>query len=124
MELSGALGLHITDLTVGLNLVDETDEEFNDVTAPLPTLGAAFKYRFSENWEVHVRGEWLDIEIDNINGQLTAGLLDLSWYPTKHFGASIGYQIWDLGVKASRNRLTGKVDYEYKGPKLTLGLRF
>ena len=69
MELSGAIGLHITDLTVGLNLVDETDEEFNDVTAPLPTLGGAFKYHFSENWTFHIRGEWLDIEIDNVGGQ-------------------------------------------------------
>ena len=124
MELSGSLGLHITDLTVGLNLVDETDEEFNDVTAPLPTLGAAFKYHFSENWTVHIRGEWLDIEIDDVNGKLTAGMADLTWYPTKHFGASIGYHIWDLGVKATKDRLTGKVDYEYKGPKLTLNLRF
>lgn len=123
MELSGALGLHITDLTVGLNIVGE-DEEFNDVTAPLPTLGGAFKYRFSENWDVHIRGEWLDIKIDNINGKLTAGLLDLNWYPTRHFGVSLGYHIWDLGVTASEDRLTGKVDYEYKGPKLTLNLRF
>ncbi len=123
MELSGAIGLHITDLKVGLNVIGE-EPEFNDVTAPLPTLGGAFKYRFAENWEFHIRGEWLDIEIDNINGKLTAGLADLTWYPTRHFGASIGYHIWDLGVKASRNSLTGRVDYEYKGPKLTLNLRF
>ena len=124
MELSGAIGLHITDLTVGLNLVDEVDEEFNDVTAPLPTLGGAFKYRFAENWEFHIRGEWLDIEIDNINGKLTAGGVDITWFPTRNFGASLGYQIWDLGVKASRSSLTGKIDYEYEGPKLILGLRF
>ena len=124
MELSASLGLHITDLVVGINLVDEIDEEFNDVTAPLPTLGGAFKYRFSENWEFHIRGEWLDIEIDNVNGKLTAGLADLTWYPTRNFGASIGYHIWDLGVSASKDSLTGKVDYEYKGPKLTLALRF
>lgn len=124
MELSGSLGLHITDLTVGINLVDEVDENFNDVTAPLPTLGGAFKYRFAENWEFQIRGEWLDIEIDNVEGKLTAGLVDLTWFPTRHFGAAIGYHIWDLGVKASKDRLTGKVDYEYKGPKLTLALRF
>lgn len=123
MELSGAIGLHITDLKVGLNVVDE-EPEFNEVTAPLPTLGGAFKYHFSENWSFHIRGEWLDIEIDNVNGKLTAGLADLTWYPTRHFGASIGYHIWDLSVKASKDRLTGRVDYEYEGPKLTLNLRF
>jgi hypothetical protein len=123
MELSGALGLHVTDLTVGLNVIGE-DPEFNDVTAPLPTLGGAFKYHFSENWTVDIRGEWLDIEIDDVNGKLTAGRIDLTWYPFRNFGASLGYHIWDLGVKASKDRLTGKVDYEYKGPKLTLNLRF
>lgn len=124
IELSGSFGLHITDLTVGLNLVDEVDEDFNDVTAPLPTLGGGFKYRFARNWEFQIRGEWLDIEIDNVNGKLTAGQADLAWFPTRHFGAAIGYHIWDLGVKASQDSLTGKVDYKYEGPKLTLALRF
>ena len=64
------------------------------------------------------------LEMPEPLGKLTAGLVDLTWYPTRHFGASIGYHIWDLGVKVDRNRLTGKIDYEYEGPKLTLGLRF
>ena len=125
MELSAALGLHITDLTVGLNRNDDPeDPDFNDVTAPLPTLGGAFKYHFSENWTFHIRGEWLDIEIDNVNGKLTAGLADLTWYPFRNFGASLGYHIWDLDVKIEKDRLTGKIEYDYKGPKLTLNLRF
>ena len=57
------------------------------------------------------------------DGKLTAGLVDLTWFPTRNFGAAIGYNIWDLGVEASKESLTGRVDYEYKGPKLTLALR-
>ena len=54
----------------------------------------------------------------------TAGLADLTWFPTRNLGVAIGYHIWDLGVKASKSSLTGKVDYKYEGPKLTLALRF
>ena len=111
---------------MGVNLADEVDEDFNDVTAPLPAIGGAFKYHFTENWTFDLRGEWLDIDIDidNINGKLTAGRADLTWYPFRNFGASLGYFIWDLDVKASKNSLTGKIEYEYKGPRLTVNLRF
>lgn len=124
-ELSGALGLHVTDLKVGLNRVDEPEEaEFNDITAPLPTLGVAYKFRFNEAWTFHIRGEWLDIEIDDINGSLTAGLAEVTWYPWRNFGFGLGYHIWDFDVSATDDSLTGSVEYKYEGPKLNLNLRF
>jgi hypothetical protein len=123
MELSAAVGLHVTDLKIGLNVVGE-EADFNDVTAPLPTLGGAWKYHFNDQWTFHIRGEWLDIKIDNVNGKLTSGLAEVSWFPAKHFGVSLGYNIWDLSVTATRNDLTGRVEYKYDGPKLTLKTRF
>jgi hypothetical protein len=122
-ELSGAVGLHVTDLKVGLNVVGE-ESDFNDVTAPLPTLGGAWKYHFNENWAFHIRGEWLDLKIDEYKGSLTSGLAEVEWYPWRNFGFGLGYYIWDLDVSATDNNLTGTVEYEYKGPKLNLNLRF
>lgn len=124
MELAAAIGVHVTDLTVGLNLAEEANDEFNEVTAPLPTVGARFKYRIFDNWAVQFRGDWLDVEIEDINGKLTAASVDLMWFPHKNFGAAIGYHSWDLAVKANDDQLTGRVDYEYRGPKLTLNMRF
>jgi hypothetical protein len=123
MELSAALGLHITDLTVGLNAIGE-DPEFNEVTAPLPTIGLGWKYHFNENWTFNIRGDWLDIEIDNVEGQLTAGLVDVSWFPWRNFGFSLGYNIWDMSVSVTKSRLTGTVEYRYDGPLLALKGRF
>jgi hypothetical protein len=123
MELSAALGLHITDVEVGVNLVEE-DAEFNDVTAPLPTLGAAWKYHFNDQWTFHIRGEWLDVEIDNVNGSLTAGRAEVTWYPARNFGFGLGYHIWDFDASATKESLTGSVEYRYDGPKLNINLRF
>jgi len=122
-ELSGSVGLHVTDLTVGLNVVGQ-EEEFNDVTAPLPTLGGAWRYHFNDNWAFHIRGEWLDLKIDEYKGSLTSGLAEVEWYPWRNFGFGLGYYLWDLDVSATENNLTGTVDYQYKGPKLNLNLRF
>lgn len=122
-ELSIAAGLHITDLKAGLNVVGE-ERGFNKVTAPLPTLGGAWKYHFNDQWTFHIRGEWLDIKIDNVKGNLTAGLAEVTWYPWQNFGFGLGYHIWDLQVKASKNDLTGSINYRYDGPKLNLNLRF
>jgi hypothetical protein len=123
MELSAALGLHVTDLEVGVNLVGE-EADFNDVTAPLPTLGAAWKYHFNDQLTFHIRGEWLDVKIDNINGSLTAGLAELTWYPARNFGVGLGYHVWDFDVKATKDSLTGSLEYRYDGPKLNINLRF
>lgn len=122
-ELSASLGLHITDLKVGLN-VSGDEEDFNDVTAPLPTLGAAWIYHFNDRWAFHIRGEWLDITIDNVNGSLTSGLAEVNWYPWRNFGFGLGYHVWDFDVKTTKNDLTGSVEYRYDGPKLNLNLRF
>ena len=122
-ELSGSIGLHVTDLKVGLNLVGE-EQEFNDVTAPLPTLGVAWKYHFNDQWTFHISGEWLDIKIEDVRGQLTSGVAEINWYPWKNFGFGLGYDIWDLSVKASDQDLTGEVEYRYNGPKLNLNFRF
>ena len=115
--------LHVTDLEVGLNVIGE-NPEFNDVTAPLPTLGAAWKYHFTDQWTFHIRGEWLDLKIDNVKGSLSSGVAEVTWYPFKNFGASLGYEVWDLSVTATKNTLTGKVSYKYDGPALTLRARF
>ena len=123
MELSAALGLHITDLEVGLKVVG-TVEELNSVTAPLPTLGGAWKYHFNDYLTFHLRGEWLDIKVDDINGALTAGRVELTWYPVRNFGFGLGYHVWDLDVSASAGDLTGIIDYRYDGPKLKLVARF
>lgn len=123
MELSGSVGLHVTDLKLGLNVIGE-EEEFNDITAPLPTLGVAWKYHFNEQWTFHIGGEWLSLKIDNVKGDLFSGVAEVTWYPFDNFGASLGYDVWDLGVTATKNTLTGKVDYKFDGPKLTLRARF
>ena len=123
MELSASVGLHITDLEVGLNIVGQ-EEDFNAITAPLPALGAAWKYHFNDRLSLHLRGEWLDIKISNIHGRLGAGTAELIWYPLENFGASIGYDVWDLDVSAKKSDLTGKLDYTYDGPKLALRARF
>jgi len=122
-ELSAALGLHVTGLKAGLNIVGE-DPEFNEVTAPLPTIGAAWKYHFNDQWSFHIRGEWLDIKIDQVKGNLFAGLAEVTWYPWRNVGFGAGYHIWDLDVSASRKDLTGSVKYRYDGPKLNLNFRF
>jgi len=123
MEIAASVGLHITDLKVGLN-IEGDPESFNDVTAPLPTLGGSFEYHFSENWSFLIRGEWLDIEIDNVNGSLTSGLAELQWYPWRNFGFGLGYNVFDFDVSATKSDLTGSIKYKYDGPRLLLEARF
>lgn len=123
IEASASFGLHITDLKVGLNLVDEVDKSFNEVTAPLPAIGGAFKYRFNEQWDAQFRAEWLDIEVGDFDGSLTNFIAEVSWHPWKNFGFGLGYNFWELDVKVTDADLTGQVEYQFRGPKFELKAR-
>jgi len=123
-ELSASVGLHITDLKVGLNLVDEIEKSFNEVTAPLPAIGGEFKYRFNDQWEARFRLEWFDLKVGDIDGSLTAGIADVNWHPWANFGFGLGYNLWEMKVTADGSDLTGRVEYKFHGPEFSLRTRF
>jgi hypothetical protein len=140
LQLMG--GLHIADLSVGLqlsgNVCDTTTDPImppgcpamstgvagESVTAPLPHFGVSYAYAFSPTLALRLKALAFAIEINSIDGKILEGDLDLTWQPTRHFGAGIGFRYFNTNVKSSGSDLNGEFDHEYVGPTLYLQASF
>ena len=132
LQLKG--GLHIADLSVGLQLqgavcdaglgqlppgcpVGQTPpQESEEVTAPLPHFGVSYGYAISEKIAARFQVIGFAIEIDNIDGSLLELDADIDWRPWRNFGFGLGLRYFNLNVESKGANLNGEFDLEYYGP--------
>ena len=142
MDLQLKAGIHVAKLEAGLQIqgqictpntvpavppgcpIAQTDTESEDVTAPLPHLGASFTYAFSETWGMRVTAIGFAIEIDSIEGSILELDADVVWKPWEQFGIGAGWRYFNTNVKASTSQLNGEFDFEYSGPSVFVNYWF
>jgi hypothetical protein len=140
LQLMG--GLHIADLSVGLQLSGNVCDQSTvpteppgcpvatsgaaqqTVTALLPHFGVSYAYAFSPSLALRLAAIGFAIEIDSIDGSIWEADADLTWQPTRHFGAGIGVRYFNTNVKSAGSDLNGEFDYEYVGPVLFIQTTF
>ena len=141
-DLQLKAGLHIADMSIGLQLAgavcDRSVGEFppgcptgqtpplesEEVTAPLPHFGLSWAYAISPTVMTEVRAMGFAIEIDNVDGSLIEVSGDLFWQPWDNFGLGLGLRYFDLGVKASKADLNGEFNLYYFGPAVSVVASF
>jgi hypothetical protein len=142
MNLQIKAGLHIADMSVGLQLTGAVCDirlgemppgcpgaqspplESEDVTAPLPHFGASYSYALSENIAARFQVIGFAIEIDNIDGSLVEVDADINWKPWRNFGFGVGLRYFDVNVEAKGSNLNGEFDLEYYGPAMYFSASF
>ena len=90
--------------------------ESQDVTAPLPHIGASFDHRFSETLSGRLQVIGFAVELDSIDGGIIEVDADLIWQPWPNFGVGAGFRFFDFKVEANSSRLNGRFEYQYTGP--------
>jgi len=136
MDLQLKAGLHIADLSIGLQLSGAVCDvslgqsppgcpagqtppvESEEVTAPLPHFGASWRYAFSPTIAAEIRAIGFAIELDNIDGSLLELSGDVIWKPWQNFGLGAGLRYFNAKVKGGDSDLNGEFDLEYYGPSL------
>jgi hypothetical protein len=141
-DLQLMAGLHIASLSVGMqlsgNICDPTTDPTmppgcptastgvagEEVTAPLPHFGVSYAYAFSPSLALRLKAIGFAIEIESIDGSIIEADADLTWQPTRHFGAGIGVRYFNTNVKSTGSDLNGEFDYEYVGPVVFIQASF
>ena len=141
-DLQLKAGLHIADLSIGLQLMGAVCDvslgemppgcpagqtpplESEEVTAPLPHFGVSWAYAFTPSLMTEVRAMGFAIELDNIDGSLYEVSGDLIWQPWEHFGVGLGLRFFNANVKATKEDLNGEFDLRYFGPALSVVMNF
>jgi hypothetical protein len=101
-----------------------TSTENEDVSAPLPHLGASWAYALTPTIAVNVAAIGFAVEIEDIEGSILELDADIAWQPFDHVGFGLGYRFFRVDVDSTGSELNGKFEFEYNGPTLFVQATF
>jgi hypothetical protein len=88
--------------------------------APLPNVGAWYRYSLSERWLFSFRADWLAASIGDLSGRIINLTGGVNFALFEHFGVGVSYQYFRLDVDVSSDSWKGHADLIYDGPYLYL----
>lgn len=132
------LGLHIADLSTGIDAMVEAEidgtpveppldlgSETAAVTAPLPNISLRGGHRFGDSIYLGGTAGYFSLKVGDIDGELITVRAHLEWRPgAGNFGLGAGYQYVDINVSEKTSDRTKKFDMEFYGPVLFVSLGF
>jgi hypothetical protein len=97
--------------------------EDRSVTAPVPALGAYFRYTLAPKLLLSARVRGLGATIDNVKASSTQFRAALDYYPWKNVGFGAGYDYMNITVEKQADK-TSELDYTFSGPMVYVSLAF
>jgi len=124
-------GFHFMDLETqlaGQASINNASKSFkvqtSDVSVPLPNLGIYGAYAFTSKWYVNAYADWLAVDIDEFDGYLVGGGINLQYQAFKNAGIGLGYQYFETNYDVDTSNWTGNIDYTYSGPSAFMTINF
>jgi len=123
VEFGTLLGLHVTEVSVGLRALGGQVEEAEDTTVPLPTIGLQGAYAFTP--KLYLRGwfQWFTLEYGKYDGSLLNANLALDYYAFDNVGLGVGYAYYDYDLEIDDDHNV-VYDYRFQGPMAYLNVYF
>ena len=119
-EVGLDIGVHITDIALGIRTLNGLVEELESVTAPLPVLGLSGAYAFTPKLVLRSNAGIFALKIDEFEGSLVNFDLDLEYNAWKYMGFGIGYNFFTMDLDVEADNFKGSTDYTYHGFKVFL----
>ena len=95
-----------------------------DADGLVPNLGLYGDYALNERWLLQGRVDWFSASIDDYSGHLWRIGGSVIYQPFKHVNFGAGYDYIDIDVNIDKSDWNGKIDSDYYGPTLFIGLTF
>jgi len=130
-ELGVDGGLFIADISVGIScpgggLGDcaTPQRETADVTAPLPVIGAYFRYNISHRWRFVGKADFFFLEFGDYKGSLTDLRLNLEHHTWKHAGFGFGFNGIQTTLDYDTSSESGTLTNTIAGPQFYVFTNF
>ena len=108
----------------GIATLNDQSTEFrtDDVSAkaPLPNLGAWYRYSPSDRWVFTLRADWFSASFGDISGELIDVLAGVNFRVFNNFGVGVNYQRLSLNGRVHANNWIGELDIVYSGPQFVI----
>jgi len=121
-ELAGSIGIHdmyykLTASAVGEN-TNASASARADVNGPLPVIGLHWLWQFTPDWNLDALVELFSLKVNPYNGSLQNYNVSVTYMPTKHFGAGLGWNEFILRAGVDSSDFNGHMSFRYGGLRL------
>jgi hypothetical protein len=114
-DVGASLGVHLTDVELGITAAGLREEDVDDFLAPLPVVGLRGAYAITPKFFLKASVDYFFIEIDSFEGRLIDANVSLEYNLFKYVGAGIGYNYFNLDVDIDTSDYLGNTELEYQG---------
>ena len=83
--------------------------------APLPNIGAWYKYSISPRWALRARLDLLSADVGNYDGLMVNAGFGLNFQAFEHFGIGVNYNYFKLDVGVDKSNWRGDIETTYDG---------
>ena len=83
--------------------------------APLPNIGAWYKYSISPRWALRTRLDLLSANVGDYDGLLLNAGLGVNFQAFEHFGIGLNYNYFKLDVGIDKSDWRGDIETVYEG---------
>lgn len=131
-EFGANLGIYLNDFGAyvegegsigGVGSATLQREQRNQLV-PLPTLGLYGRYDINKVWSLNGRVDYFSVKIDQYKGSIIDVSGGISARVTKNLGIGADFRYVDYGLRATADKFTGQVNYNFYGPFLFVELGF
>lgn len=123
------IGAGIHRMTIGAfiqgaaTLNDQSTEfrtEEVSAKAPLPNLGAWYRYSPSDRWVFTLRADWFSASFGDISGELIDLLAGVNFRVFNNVDIGVNYQRLSLNGRVDADNWSGEIDVVYSGPQIVI----
>ena len=114
-------GIHWLDIgsaiegTIIVNGIPESTRRAVRAEAPLPNIGAWYKYSISPRWAFRSRLDLFSASIDRYDGIMVNAGGGLNYRAFEHLGIGISYNYFELDVDVDKTDWRGNIETIYSG---------
>ena len=83
--------------------------------APLPNIGAWYKYSISPRWALRARADLLSADVGDYDGLLLNVALGVNFRAFEHVGIGLNYNFFKLDVGIDKSNWRGDIETTYEG---------
>ena len=118
-------GIHWLELgakIAGQATLNDMSTEFRtnsvSASAPVPNIGAWYRYSPSDRWLLSARIDWLSASIDEYSGGIWNSSVGANYRLSQHFGVGAAYQLFQLDGSVKNSNWRGDIQVRFSGPHL------
>lgn len=94
------------------------DSSRKSTSAPVPNIGAWYRYSPSDRWLLSARVDWFSANLGDIEGGIWNVAAGANFSVSKHFGVGLTYQFFEMDVTVKETNWFGDVRARFGGPNL------